>query len=37
MPQVPDFAFRLLGMAMAAFRFGRLRGADPPPLGLAAL
>jgi hypothetical protein len=35
MPQLPDFAFRVLGAAMAAFRFPRLRRADPPPVGLA--
>jgi hypothetical protein len=34
-PQIPAFAFRLLGATMAAFRFGRLRRADPLPLGLA--
>ena len=34
MPQIPDFAFRGLGAVMAAFRFPRLRRADPPPIGL---
>jgi hypothetical protein len=33
--QIPASAVKLLGAAMAAFRFGRLRRADPPPLGLA--
>lgn len=36
MPQVPGFAFRVMGAVMAAFRFPRLRRADPHPLGLAA-
>jgi hypothetical protein len=33
--QIPASAVKLLEAAMAAFRFGRLRRADPPPLGLA--
>jgi hypothetical protein len=36
MPQVRGIAFRWLGTAMAAFRFPRLRRADPHPFGLAA-
>jgi hypothetical protein len=36
MPQVRGVAFRWLGTAMAAFRFPRLRRADPHPFGLAA-
>ena len=35
MSQIPDFAFRMLGAAMASYRFPRLRRADPPPVGLA--
>ena len=35
-PQVPGVVFRLLGMRMAAYRFPRLRRADPHPFGLAA-
>lgn len=39
MPQIPDIAFRVLAAwtaaFSAAFRFPRLRRADPPPLGLA--
>jgi hypothetical protein len=35
MPQLPDSAFRVLGATMAAFRFPRLRRANPPPVGLA--
>jgi hypothetical protein len=31
---IQDLAFRGLGAAMAAYRFRRLRRADPPPLGL---
>jgi hypothetical protein len=36
MPQLPGAAFQLLGTAMTAFRFPRLRRADPHPWGLAA-
>jgi hypothetical protein len=36
MPQLPGVVFQLLGTAMAAFRFPRLRRADPHPWGLAA-
>ncbi len=34
MGEIDGLAFRVLGAAMAAFRFRRLRRADPPPLGL---
>lgn len=36
MRELQGLAFRGLGATMAAFRFRRLRRADPPPLGLAA-
>jgi hypothetical protein len=35
-PQIPGIAFKVMGIAMAAFRFPRLRRADPHPLGLTA-
>jgi hypothetical protein len=36
MRELQGLVFRGLGAAMAAFRFRRLRRADPPPLGLVA-